>query len=84
MTRWGESGSLASLPSRLFLTNGLCYHPDPVSNYSNLNPCTGLGALIPQPFFNFDSLALDPARSVPGRDDLLNVRLFEFKTSECG
>ena len=35
-------------------------------------------------FFTFDLLALGPARSVPGRDDLLNVRLFEFKTSECG
>ena len=28
MARWGESGSLASLPSLLFLTDGLCYHPD--------------------------------------------------------
>ena len=35
-------------------------------------------------FFTFDSLALGPERGVPGRDDLLNVRLFKFKTSECG
>ena len=35
-------------------------------------------------FFTFDLLALGPARSVLGRDDLLNVRLIEFKSSECG